>query len=87
MYTAFLHCIKSSALCNQNCKCLYCLWSRTWPTKTLWKNALKNCVLGTTTLAKNSDKEKWKKFDGKSEWTFGNNCARNVIIFGVDNSS
>ena len=26
-------------------------------------------------------------FDGKGEWSFGNNSARNVIIFRVDNSS
>ena len=25
-------------------------------------------------------------FDGKGEWGFGNDLARNVIIFGVDNS-
>ena len=25
-------------------------------------------------------------FDGKSEWKFGNDKARNVLIFGVDNS-
>ena len=25
-------------------------------------------------------------FDGKSEWSFDNDYARNVIIFGVDNS-
>ena len=28
-----------------------------------------------------------KAFDGKGEWSFGNDCARNVISFGVDNSS
>ena len=26
-------------------------------------------------------------FDGKGEWNFGNGSARNVVIFGVDNSS
>ena len=26
-------------------------------------------------------------FDGKGEWSFGNDYARNVIMFGVDNSS
>ena len=26
-------------------------------------------------------------FDGKKEWNFGNDFARNAIIFGVDNSS
>ena len=27
------------------------------------------------------------EFDGKGEWSFGNNYDRNVIIFDVDNSS
>ena len=26
-------------------------------------------------------------FDGKSDWSFGNDYTRNAIIFGVDNSS
>ena len=26
-------------------------------------------------------------FDGKGEWSFGNDFARNAISFGVDNSS
>ena len=26
-------------------------------------------------------------FDGKGEWSFGNDSAKNVIIFGVDNKS
>ena len=26
-------------------------------------------------------------FDGKGEWSFGNDYARNIIIFGVNNSS
>ena len=26
-------------------------------------------------------------FDGKSEWSFGDGFARNVLIFGVDSSS
>ena len=26
-------------------------------------------------------------FGGKGEWNFGNDTARNVIIFGADNSS
>ena len=43
--------------------------------------------------SKSSDKEKWiysgygLAFGGKSECSFGNDYARNVIIFGVDNSS
>ena len=26
-------------------------------------------------------------FDGTGSWSFGNDFARNVVIFGVDNSS
>ena len=26
-------------------------------------------------------------FDGEDQWYFGNDCARNVIKLGVDNSS
>ena len=26
-------------------------------------------------------------FDGNSEWNFGNDYARNVVIVGVDNNS
>ena len=54
---------------------------------------LKNCLLGTTNIFKNSDKEKYvyisyvRAFDGKGEWSFGNYRARNVTIFGADNSS
>ena len=50
-------------------------------------------MFGATTIAINKDKEKWVysgfkiAFDGKSEWSFGNDCARNVEVFGVDNSS
>ena len=42
---------------------------------------------------KNSDKEKYVysgygiTFDSAGSWVFDNNFARNVIIFGVDNSS
>ena len=48
---------------------------------------------GATNIVKNSDKEKYVysgygiAFDGKGEWSFGNDYARNVIIFGSDNSS
>ena len=50
-------------------------------------------MLGATNIVKNSDKEKYVyrdyriAFDGKGEWSFGNDYARNVIIFGSDNSS
>ena len=46
-----------------------------------------------TTIVKNSDKEKWLysgygiAYDGKGEWSFGNDFARAVVIFGVDTTS
>ena len=42
---------------------------------------------------KNCDKSKYVcsgyriAFDGLGSWSFGNDFARNVVIFGVDNSS
>ena len=53
----------------------------------------KNCLFGATSVVKNSDKEKYKyssygiTFDSAGSWSFGNDIARNVIIFSVDNSS
>ena len=49
-------------------------------------------MFGATNTIKYSDKEKdlysccGLAFDGKGEWSFGNDYARNVLIFGVDNS-
>ena len=54
---------------------------------------IKNCLFCATTIVKNSDKEKWLysgygiAFDGKGEWSFGNDFARAVVIFGVDTTS
>ena len=51
-----------------------------------------NCLFGATNIAKNSSKEKWvcsgygMAFDGAGSWSFGNDNARNVVIFGADNS-
>ena len=50
-------------------------------------------MFGATSTVKNSYKEKYVQsgygiaFDGKGEWNFGNDFARNVIIFRADNSS
>ena len=50
-------------------------------------------MFGATTIVKNSDKEKYvyscygMVFDGKVEWSFDKDYARNVRTFGVDNSS
>ena len=50
-------------------------------------------IFGTVELRRNSDKNKFTyngrgmAFDGKGYWSFDNDTARNVLIFGVDNSS
>ena len=50
-------------------------------------------MFGAINIVKNSDKEKYVcseygiAFDRKGEWSFDKEYARNVIIFGVDNSS
>ena len=46
-----------------------------------------------TNIVKHSDEEKYVysghgiAFDGKGSWSFNDDFARNVIIFGVDSSS
>ena len=50
-------------------------------------------MLGTVKLVRNAIKSKFlyigrgAAFDGESSWSFGNDYARNVVIFGADNSS
>ena len=50
-------------------------------------------MFGATTIAKTNDKENYVysgyriAFDGKGFWSFGNDDARNVVIFVVDTSS
>ena len=52
----------------------------------------KNCLIGATNVVKKSGKEKYvysaygTTFDSASSWSFGNDFARNVIIFGFDDS-
>ena len=64
-----------------------------WPKSYLRNFTLKKCLFGVNNIAKSSNKEKYAysgqgiAFDGKGEWSFGNDPARNVVIFGVDNSS
>ena len=54
---------------------------------------LKYCLFGATNIRKHGDKSKWVYtgygivFDGGGLWSFSNEFARNVVIFGVDNSS
>ena len=50
-------------------------------------------MFGATNIVKNSYKSMyvcsgcWIAFDGADSWGFGNKLARNVVIFGVDNTS
>ena len=52
-----------------------------------------NCLFGATRILKYSDKENYVysgygiTFDSVGSWIFANDTARNVIIFGVNNSS
>ena len=53
---------------------------------------MKNCLFGATNVVRNSDKEKYVysgyeiTFDSRGSWIFDNEFARDVIIFGFDNS-
>ena len=64
-----------------------------WPKNPLRNLTLQSCLFGVTSIVKSSDREKYVysgygiAFVGKGEWSFGNDSAKNVIIFGVDNSS
>ena len=64
-----------------------------WPRNPTNNFKFKNCSFGATNVVRNSDKEKYVHsrygitFDSGGSWKFDNDFARNVIIFGVDNSS
>ena len=64
-----------------------------WPRNFTNNFKLKNCLFGTVKLTRNADKSKLSNngqetaFDGKDIWSYGNDFARNVLIFGVDNTS
>ena len=61
-----------------------------WPKIPRRNFTLKNCFFGATNIVKNSDKSKCVysgyeiAFDGKGEWNWGNDSARNVLSFGVN---
>ena len=65
----------------------------TWPRNPTNNFKFKNWLFGATNVVKNSGKEKYVysgfgiTFDRAGSWSFGNDSARNVMIFGVDNSS
>ena len=64
-----------------------------WPRNPTNNFKFKNCLFRATNIVKNSDKGKYVysgcgiTFDSAGSWSFDNDFARNVIIFGVDNSS
>ena len=64
-----------------------------WPRNPTNNFKFKNCLFGATNIVKNSDKEKYMycgygiTFDSAGSCSFDNDFARNVIIFGVDNTS
>ena len=64
-----------------------------WPKISPGNFTIKNILFCATAVVKNSDKEKWMcrgyeiAFDEKVEWSFGEDYARNVVIFNIDTSS
>ena len=54
---------------------------------------LKNILFGATNIVKNSEIEKYVYsgygivFDGKNKWSFDNDYATNIIVFGGDEIS
>ena len=102
LYSDFLNSIKLSGYrigikfdkdplaLEQNVYIVYDLdaWTRN-PTNNF---KFKNCLFGASNTVNNSDKEKYVytgygiTFDSADSWSFDNGFARNVIIFGVDNS-
>ena len=64
-------------------------WPRNLPSHNF---TLKDCLFGVTNIVTNSDKSRYVysgygiAFDSANSWSFGNDFARNVVIFGVYNS-
>ena len=64
-----------------------------WPINTNNNFKFKNCLIGTTSVVKNIDKEKYVysgyeiTSDSAGSRSFDNVYTRNVVILGVDNSS
>ena len=61
-----------------------------WPKNPLNNFKFNNCLFGATNMLKNSVKQKWVysgygiAFDGGVLWNFGNDLARNIVIFGAE---
>ena len=64
-----------------------------WPRKPTNNFPVKNCLFGTVKLARNAIKSKFTysgggiAFNEERSLSFGNDFARNVVIFSVDNIS
>ena len=75
-------------IANVDIICDLAAWPR-YPTNNF---KFKNCLFGETSIVKNSDKEKYVysrfgiTFESAGPRCYSNGTARNVIIFGVDNS-
>ena len=65
----------------------------TYPSNSVNNFTLKNCVFSTVELVRNTIKSRFAcnwwgiAFDGKGSSSFGSDFVKNVVIFGVDNSS
>ena len=65
---------------------------QSWPRNPADNFKFKNCLFGATNVVINSDKENYIyngygiTFDSAGSWSFDNDFARDVIIFGVHNS-
>ena len=85
--------LQKKQLRNQSCKCLYCLFLDDLPKNPQRNFKLKICLFGSTNITKYSNKSKQLytdygiAFDGAGFWSFGNDFARNLVTFGIDNSS
>ena len=55
-----------------------------WPKILLRKFTWKNCLFSTTNIVKNINKD---AYDGKVKYKFGNDFAKNGVIFGIDINS
>ena len=64
-----------------------------WPCYPKNNFPVKNCLFGKAKLVKNAIKSKFTSnglriaIEGERSWSFGNDLARNVAIFGVDYTS
>ena len=83
-----------SSLYNKFILNLYIVYElNTWLRNPINNFTIKNCLFGTVKLERNAIKSKFTyngrgiAFDGEGSWSFGNDFARNVVVFGVDNSS